>query len=246
MRARTGGRSDTGWRGILRLMTPGTPTPAVPTALLADRIRRAGDVAAEHGVDLLLVTPGTDLRYLLDAEGASHERLTCLRVARSRAPRAARAGRAPAGGAGLGRPGAGRPRRRGRHLERRRRPLPAGQRPGRRPHPARGRRHDAREARVRAARGPAGGHADAGRADRHRAADAQGRRRGRPAARRGRGDRPGARSHGRVPQGGPHRGAGRRGHRRGHRRGGPHRRPRSSSSARGRTGPARTTTCRTG
>jgi Xaa-Pro dipeptidase len=52
--------------------------PAVPTALLADRIRRAGDVAAEHGVDLLLVTPGTDLRYLLDADGASHERLTCL------------------------------------------------------------------------------------------------------------------------------------------------------------------------
>ncbi|MDT7579622.1 MAG: hypothetical protein QOK35_886 [Pseudonocardiales bacterium] len=53
-------------------------TPAVPTALLADRIRRAGDVAAEHDVELLLVTPGTDLRYLLDADGASHERLTCL------------------------------------------------------------------------------------------------------------------------------------------------------------------------
>jgi Xaa-Pro dipeptidase len=53
-------------------------TPAVPTALLADRIRRAGDVAADQGVDLLLVTPGTDLRYLLDADGASHERLTCL------------------------------------------------------------------------------------------------------------------------------------------------------------------------
>ena len=31
-----------------------------------------------HDVDLLLVTPGTDLRYLLDADGASHERLTCL------------------------------------------------------------------------------------------------------------------------------------------------------------------------
>jgi Xaa-Pro aminopeptidase len=54
---------------------------AVPTALLADRIRRAGEVAAEHGVDLLLVTPGTDLRYLLDADGASHERLTCLVLA---------------------------------------------------------------------------------------------------------------------------------------------------------------------
>jgi Xaa-Pro dipeptidase len=53
-------------------------TSAVPPALLADRIRRAGDVAAEHDVELLLVTPGTDLRYLLDADGASHERLTCL------------------------------------------------------------------------------------------------------------------------------------------------------------------------
>ena len=53
-------------------------TSAVPPALLADRIRRAGAVAAEHDVDLLLVTPGTDLRYLLDADGASHERLTCL------------------------------------------------------------------------------------------------------------------------------------------------------------------------
>jgi Xaa-Pro dipeptidase len=53
-------------------------TPAVPPALLADRIRRAGDVAAEQDVDLMLVTPGTDLRYLLDADGASHERLTCL------------------------------------------------------------------------------------------------------------------------------------------------------------------------
>jgi Xaa-Pro aminopeptidase len=51
---------------------------SVPPALLADRIRRAGDVAAEHDVELLLVTPGTDLRYLVDADGASHERLTCL------------------------------------------------------------------------------------------------------------------------------------------------------------------------
>ena len=53
-------------------------TPAVPTALLADRLRRAGEVAAGHDVDLLLVTPGTDLRYLIGATGASHERLTCL------------------------------------------------------------------------------------------------------------------------------------------------------------------------
>jgi Xaa-Pro aminopeptidase len=53
-------------------------TPAVPPALLADRIRRAGDVAAEQDVELMLITPGTDLRYLVDADGASHERLTCL------------------------------------------------------------------------------------------------------------------------------------------------------------------------
>ena len=53
-------------------------TSAVPPELLAERIRRAGDVAADQGVELLLVTPGTDLRYLLDFDGASHERLTCL------------------------------------------------------------------------------------------------------------------------------------------------------------------------
>jgi Xaa-Pro aminopeptidase len=53
-------------------------TPAVPTALLADRLRRAGEVAAAHETDLLLVTPGTDLRYLIGVGGESHERLTCL------------------------------------------------------------------------------------------------------------------------------------------------------------------------
>jgi Xaa-Pro aminopeptidase len=53
-------------------------TPAVPTALLADRLRRAGEVAAAQDTDLLLVTPGTDLHYLIGADGSSHERLTCL------------------------------------------------------------------------------------------------------------------------------------------------------------------------
>jgi Xaa-Pro dipeptidase len=51
---------------------------AVPTELLADRLRRAGEIAAEQGTDVLLVTPGTDLRYLVDHAGESHERLTCL------------------------------------------------------------------------------------------------------------------------------------------------------------------------
>jgi Xaa-Pro aminopeptidase len=53
-------------------------TPAVPSTLLVDRIRRAGEVAAAHDVELLLVTPGADLRYLIGAAGESHERLTCL------------------------------------------------------------------------------------------------------------------------------------------------------------------------
>src|SRR5690349_6683710 len=59
---------------------PSSPAEStrVPTALLADRLRRAGEVAAGHDVDLLLVTPGTDLRYLLGIGGESHERLTCL------------------------------------------------------------------------------------------------------------------------------------------------------------------------
>ncbi len=60
-------------------MTPAPPSsPAVPTDLLADRLRRAGEVAAGHDVDLLLITAGTDLRYLIGAGGESHERLTCL------------------------------------------------------------------------------------------------------------------------------------------------------------------------
>jgi Xaa-Pro dipeptidase len=52
----------------------------LPTDALTARLRRAGDVAAAHDVDLLLVTPGTDLRYLIGAEAGSHERLTCLLV----------------------------------------------------------------------------------------------------------------------------------------------------------------------
>lgn len=59
-------------------------SPAVPsgptTELLSDRIRRAGEIAADQGVDLLAVTPGSELRYLLDSTNDSHERLTCLLI----------------------------------------------------------------------------------------------------------------------------------------------------------------------
>lgn len=50
------------------------------TACLKARIARAQDAAATAGVDALLVSPGSDLRYLLGVAGGSFERLTCLVV----------------------------------------------------------------------------------------------------------------------------------------------------------------------
>lgn len=54
---------------------------SVPTDLLADRLRRASEEAATQELDLLVVTPGTDFRYLLGHETSTHERLTCLVLA---------------------------------------------------------------------------------------------------------------------------------------------------------------------
>jgi len=54
---------------------------SVPPELLVERLRRASEEAARRDVDLLLVTPGTDLKYLLDIGSSSHERLTCLVLA---------------------------------------------------------------------------------------------------------------------------------------------------------------------
>lgn len=53
----------------------------VPVELLAERLRRASEEAARQDVDLLVVTPGTDLRYLLGTDTSTHERLTCLVLA---------------------------------------------------------------------------------------------------------------------------------------------------------------------
>jgi Xaa-Pro dipeptidase len=50
----------------------------VAVDLLAERLRRAAAEAAAQGIELLVVTPGTDLRYLLDVQTSSHERLTAL------------------------------------------------------------------------------------------------------------------------------------------------------------------------
>ena len=53
-------------------------TAQIDVEALRDRFRRAAEAAAAAGVDALLVSPGSDLRYLLGADGESHERLTCL------------------------------------------------------------------------------------------------------------------------------------------------------------------------
>src|SRR6266702_1506573 len=50
------------------------------TACLLARLRRAQQAAGAAGVDALLITPGSDLRYLLGVAGSSFERLTCLIV----------------------------------------------------------------------------------------------------------------------------------------------------------------------
>lgn len=46
--------------------------------MTTDRLSRARAQARDRGVDALLITPGSDLRYLVGVGGASHERLTCL------------------------------------------------------------------------------------------------------------------------------------------------------------------------
>jgi Xaa-Pro aminopeptidase len=48
------------------------------SAVLSGRLRRAADAAARLEIDALVISPGSDLRYLLGAGGESHERLTCL------------------------------------------------------------------------------------------------------------------------------------------------------------------------
>ncbi len=45
---------------------------------LAARLRRAQEATAAAGIDALLVSSGSDLRYLLGVAGGSFERLTCL------------------------------------------------------------------------------------------------------------------------------------------------------------------------
>jgi Xaa-Pro aminopeptidase len=51
-----------------------------PASVYANRLHRAAEEAAAHGLAGLLVTPGPDLQYLIGSQASSFERLTCLVV----------------------------------------------------------------------------------------------------------------------------------------------------------------------
>jgi Xaa-Pro aminopeptidase len=84
-------------------------TDTAPAALVTvDRVHAAREIAAEAGIDLLVLTPGSDLRYLVGYNAHPLERLTALAVpARGEAflvvPRleAPMVGASPAGALGL-------------------------------------------------------------------------------------------------------------------------------------------------
>ena len=54
------------------------------SSVLSSRLSRAADTAASAGLDALLISPGSDLRYLVGAAGESFERLSCLVVPAAR------------------------------------------------------------------------------------------------------------------------------------------------------------------
>ncbi|RFU20765.1 aminopeptidase P family protein [Geodermatophilus marinus] len=76
--------------------------------MTGDRVRRAREAAAEGGADVLVLTPGSDLRYLCGYHAHAMERLTALVVPRAGEPflvvprlEAPMVDASPAGGLGL-------------------------------------------------------------------------------------------------------------------------------------------------
>jgi Xaa-Pro aminopeptidase len=83
------------------------PAAADPLVTIA-RVHAARDIAAEAGIDLLVLTPGSDLRYLSGYSAHAMERLTALAVPRRGEPflvvprlEAPMVDASPAGGLGL-------------------------------------------------------------------------------------------------------------------------------------------------
>ena len=67
-------------------MTTATDPTAAGALVTRDRVRAARDLAADTGVDLLVLTPGSDLRYLTGYSAHAMERLTALAVPRQGEP----------------------------------------------------------------------------------------------------------------------------------------------------------------
>jgi Xaa-Pro aminopeptidase len=60
--------------------------PRVGPLVTIDRVHAAREIAADAGIDLLVVTPGSDLRYLSGYSAHAMERLTALAVPRQGSP----------------------------------------------------------------------------------------------------------------------------------------------------------------
>jgi Xaa-Pro aminopeptidase len=63
-----------------------TPSPPSGPLVTVERVHAARELAADSGVDLLVVTPGSDLRYLSGYNAHAMERLTALAVPRRGEP----------------------------------------------------------------------------------------------------------------------------------------------------------------
>jgi Xaa-Pro aminopeptidase len=63
-----------------------TPSPPSGPLVTVERVHAARELAADTGVDLLVVTPGSDLRYLSGYNAHAMERLTALAVPRRGEP----------------------------------------------------------------------------------------------------------------------------------------------------------------
>jgi Xaa-Pro aminopeptidase len=63
-----------------------TPSPPTSPLVTIERVHAARELAADAGVDLLVVTPGSDLRYLSGYNAHAMERLTALAVPRRGEP----------------------------------------------------------------------------------------------------------------------------------------------------------------
>jgi Xaa-Pro aminopeptidase len=64
----------------------GTPSASTSPLVTIDRVHAARDLAGDAGVDLLVLTPGSDLRYLSGYNAHAMERLTALAVPRRGEP----------------------------------------------------------------------------------------------------------------------------------------------------------------